>query len=318
MGRDALPLGPAAEAKTPPASAPQSIPGSDPGRGLLERRLAQQRALADFARRALRAPALDPLLAGAAALLEQFPAGSGADEDDVDFLEAVTDVVEAVGGKLRDVEASRHAALHDALTGLANRALIMDHLELALTRADRRSTLAAVIFLDLDDFKRINDSLGHLAGDELLVGVAERLRGAVRPADTVGRWGGDEFVAVCDDLDGVADVPVIVERVTAAFELPFRVQDMDLFVAASIGVAVSTGLEEPAALIAAADSEMYRSKHHHEAARRYGPLMPVAPGGLSPTKPERLTLRLLDLLSSLGVNEDASADAEARHLAASG
>lgn len=243
MGRDALPLGPAAEANTPPASAPQSIPDADPVRGLLERRLAQQRIFAEFARRALRTGALDPLLSEAAALLRQFSAGSGAgepevDDDDVVFLEAVTDVVEAAGGKLRDAEASRHAALHDALTGPANRALVMDHLELALTRAGRRSTLAAVIFLDLDDFKRINDSLGHLAGDELLVRVAERLRCAARPADTVGRWGGDEFVAVCDDLEGVADVPAIVERVTAAFELPIRVQDADPFVAAS---STSTG-----------------------------------------------------------------------------
>lgn len=320
MGRHAQPLGPAAEAETPPASAPQSISDSDPVRGLLERRLAQQGALADFARRALRASALDPLLAGAAALLQQFPAGSGAGdpEADVAFLEAVTDVVEAVGGKLRDVEACRHAALHDPLTGLANRALIMDHLELVLTRAGRRSTLVAVIFLDLDDFKRINDRLGHLTGDELLVRVAERLRSAVRPADTVGRWGGDEFVAVCDDLDGVADVPVVVERIATAFELPFRVTDMDLCVVASIGVAVSSGIDDPAALIAAADSEMYRSKHHHGATRRYGPVMPAVRGAQLTTKQERLTIRLLDLLSSLGVSEDAPADADARPLAASG
>jgi diguanylate cyclase (GGDEF)-like protein len=304
MGRDASPLGPVAEAQTPPASGPQFLPRSDPVRRHLERRLAQQRALAEFARRALRAPALDPLLAEAAALLRQFPPGSGAcepevDEEDLAFIEAVTDVVEAAGGRLRDAEASRHAALHDPLTGLANRALIMDHLELALMRAGRRSTLAAVIFLDLDDFKRINDSLGHLAGDELLVRVAERLRTAVRPADTMGRWGGDEFVAVCDDFERVADVPVIVKRIAAAFELPFRVRDTDLSVVASIGVAVSSGIDDPAALIAAADSEMYRSKRHHGAVRRHEPETPYAPSGPLPTKQERLTLRLLDLLSSL-------------------
>lgn len=279
MGRDAVLLGPAVEAQTPPASVPQS-PNSDPVRRILERRLAQQRGLADFARHALRAPTLGSLLAERTALLGQFAAGRGAcqpmaDEEDLAFMEALTDVVEAAGSKLRDGEASRHAALHDPLTGLANRALVMDHLELALTRAERRSTLAAVIFLDLDGFKRVNDSLGHLAGDELLVRVGERLRDAVRPADTVGRWGGDEFVAVCNDLHRVADVLVILERIAAAFELPFRVHDTVFSVGASLGAAVSTGIDDAATLIAAADSEMYLSKRHHGAFRRPEPAAAV-------------------------------------------
>src|SRR5688572_11036678 len=176
----------------------------------LERRLAQQRALADLARRA--------------------------------------------HSTLQLIETSRHAALHDPLTGLANRSLILDRLDLALKRAGRRSTLAAVVFLDLDDFKRINDTLGHVAGDELFVGVAERLRDAVRPADTVGRWGGDEFVVVCDDLEQATDMLVVIERIAAAFALPFDVHDRKFSVGAIIGFAVSGDLDDPSTLIAASDS----------------------------------------------------------------
>jgi diguanylate cyclase (GGDEF)-like protein len=215
-----------------------------------ERRLAQERALADFARRAQ--------------------------------------------SSLQAIEASRHAALHDPLTGLANRSLIMDHLDLALRRAGGRSTLAAVIFLDLDDFKLINDTLGHVAGDELLVDVAERLRDAVRPADTVGRWGGDEFVVVCEDLEEASDVHVIIERLASAFAFPFDVHDSVLSVVASIGVAVSGDINDPSTLIAAADSEMYRYKR-----TKGDPGMRRQDGASFHPKQERLTLRLLELLSSV-------------------
>jgi diguanylate cyclase (GGDEF)-like protein len=227
----------------------------------LERRLAQQRALADFARRA--------------------------------------------HSSLQAIETSRHAALHDPLTGLANRSLILDRLDLALKRSGRRSTLTAVVFLDLDDFKRINDTLGHVAGDDLLVGVAERLRDAVRPGDTVGRWGGDEFVVVCDDLEQAADVLVILERIVAAFVLPFDVHDMELPVVASIGYAVSGDINDPSTLIAAADSEMYRYKRSRGddwTLRPAGSEAPAFPAPTSPPKQERLTLRLLELLSSVSEN----------------
>lgn len=307
MGRNQSPFGSAAEAQTPPASVPQPDSSSDPSdpiRQRLERCLAQQRALADFARRALRAAALDVVIAEGAALARRFP-----DDEEFAFSEAIADVVEAVSGRLHAVATARHAALHDPLTGLANRSLIMDHLDLALKRLDRRSTLAAVVFLDLDDFKRINDTLGHLAGDELLVGVAERLRNAVRPTDTVGRWGGDEFVVVCDDLEQADDVLVIIERIAAAFELPFDVRGTEFSVVASIGAAVSADIDDPSTLIAAADSEMYRYK------RRKGDRWTLRPDGSGttafparsfPPKQERLTLRLLELLSS--VSEDSLVD----------
>jgi diguanylate cyclase (GGDEF)-like protein len=301
MGRKLSPFGSAAEAQTPPASVPQPVSPSDPIRQRLERCLAQQRALADFARRALRASALEAVIAEGAALARRFP-----DEEDLASSEVIADVVEAVSGRLHAAESSRHAALHDPLTGLANRSLILDHLDLALKRADRRPTLTAVVFLDLDDFKRINDTYGHIAGAELLVGVAERLRGAVRPADTVGRWGGDEFVVVCNDLEQTDDVHLILVRIATAFERPFDVHGTEFSVVASIGVAVSADIEDPSTLIAAADSEMYRYKRRKGdrwTLQRDASETITFPARSFPPKQERLTLRLLELLSS--VTEDS-------------
>lgn len=200
------------------------------------------------------------------------------DDDEVAFAASVADMLEAANVKLDAVEASSHAALHDPLTGLANRSLILDHLELALARAGRRSTLAAAIFLDLDDFKRVNDTQGHGCGDELLVQIAERLRPALRPADTLGRWGGDEFVVVCEDLERASEAPGIARRLAAALEVPFTVRDTELHVTASIGVAVSGGVDdEPALLIHAADSDMYRAKRAHSAADHQRPATPAFP-----------------------------------------
>ena len=167
-------------------------------------------------------------------------------------------MVAVVSGKLVVAEASHHAALHDPLTGLVNRSLILDHLGNALVRAARRSVLVAVVFLDLDDFKR---TLGFAAGDEVLKGIAARLGPAVRPGDTVGRWGGDEFVVICEDVEAVSDPASIVQRVAAAFDWPFAAHGAELDIAASIGVVVSGGADNgPASLIEAADVAMYQSK----------------------------------------------------------
>ena len=319
MGRDELPqIGSADEVQTPPASAPRSSSGSDPSRRLLQRRLAQQTALAEFGQSALSATALEPLLEEATALTHRLlpvpaPGAFGLPvvvEDDVAFAESVADMVGAASVRLDVAEASRHAALHDPLTGLANRSLVLDRLQLALARAGRRSALAAVIFLDLDDFKRANDTFGHGAGDELLVRIAERLRPAVRPADTLGRWGGDEFVVICEDLERASDAPAIAQRIAAVFERPFEVHDAELHVTASIGVAVSGGTDDqPAMLIHAADSAMYRAKRDHSAGEQEGD--DAFPAGVSRPKLDRLTRRLLDLLSGLEVVDLPAAGEEA-------
>jgi diguanylate cyclase (GGDEF)-like protein len=273
--------------------------------------------LAEFAQIALDATELEPLRAEATALVRRVApavmsgraeALPGADTDDALFAASVAGMLGAASGKLDAAEARDHAALHDPLTGLANRSLILDHLNLALARAARRGTLTAVLFLDLDDFKRVNDTLGHAAGDELLVSVARRLGPAVRPADTLGRWGGDEFVVVCEDLERVSDGPAIVHRVAAAFDLPFEINGTLLSVEASIGVALSGGDDDqPAALIHAADLAMYRAKRGDGDGERAGHEMPVFPSDDEwRPKLERVTGRLHDLLASIEVDEAAA------------
>ena len=148
----------------------------------------------------------------------------------------------------------RHAALHDELTGLPNRALLMDRIEHALSRA----APTAVLFLDLDHFKLVNDSRGHAAGDDLLVAVAQRLAAVARRGDTVARFGGDEFVVVCEDVDH-REAAALAEDVLAALRAPFELDGRVLHVAASVGVALS-----PAAsageLLRYADTAMYAAK----------------------------------------------------------
>jgi diguanylate cyclase (GGDEF)-like protein len=161
-----------------------------------------------------------------------------------------------------------HQALHDALTGLPNRALFIDRLKLALARSERRRAAVAVLFLDLDRFKLINDSLGHEAGDRVLVDVGTRLEEALRPGDTVARFGGDEFTALCEDVPSERAVLMIAERMTEAVGMPFALGNGDgdggeTFLTASIGIAMAEG---PAAdgvaesLVRDADAAMYRAK----------------------------------------------------------
>jgi diguanylate cyclase (GGDEF)-like protein len=154
-----------------------------------------------------------------------------------------------------------HQALHDPLTGLPNRTLFFDRLELALARGQRRPSAVAVLFLDLDRFKVINDSLGHETGDRLLVDLAARLAAVLRPGDTVARFGGDEFTILCDDIDGERDAIIIAERVGEAVAAPFVLDDNEAFLTASVGIAMATGRDaRPEALIRDADAAMYRAK----------------------------------------------------------
>jgi diguanylate cyclase (GGDEF)-like protein len=150
-----------------------------------------------------------------------------------------------------------HQGLHDALTGLPNRALLLDRLAHALARAARSHSEVAVLFLDLDTFKTVNDSLGHTAGDELLVAVAQRLLGCVRPGDTAARFGGDEFVVLLEDIEA-ENVPAAAQRILDTLREPFELEQREVFVSASIGIAV--GRSEADDLIRNADLALYRAK----------------------------------------------------------
>jgi diguanylate cyclase (GGDEF)-like protein/PAS domain S-box-containing protein len=153
-----------------------------------------------------------------------------------------------------------HQAIHDPLTGLPNRLLFVDRLRRALATAEGDNRVA-VLFLDLDQFKVINDSLGHNAGDRLLVALADRLRAAIRPSDTVARFGGDEFAVLCT---GVPDEDVAYElarRISSAVSKPIVLPEGEVFVTASVGIALSGGeLETPETLLRNADAAMYRAK----------------------------------------------------------
>ena len=132
-----------------------------------------------------------------------------------------------------------YQAFHDPLTSLPNRALFMDRLEHALIRADRREQAVALVFLDLDNFKIVNDSLGHQAGDQMLIAAAERLLDCVRTEDTVARLGGDEFTILIEDVRGLDSALEVAERIALKLRSPFAVVGHEVFSTASIGIAVS-------------------------------------------------------------------------------
>ena len=159
----------------------------------------------------------------------------------------------------------RHAALHDSLTDLPNRRLLSDRIETALNRAERSSRTVAVLFLDLDDFKQINDSFGHDAGDTMLVAVARNIISVLRTCDTVARIGGDEFVVLCEDVSSEGDISLLVGRLLEAIRRPVKIDAQLATVSASIGVAVPGSRHEKGdQLVRMADLAMYRAKHHPE------------------------------------------------------
>ena len=171
-------------------------------------------------------------------------------------------------GQLQDITERKrvehelaHRALHDPLTGLPNRVLFEDRLGHALQQAERRGTRAAVLFADLDNFKVINDSLGHGVGDDLLVAVAKRLNKILRPADTISRFGGDEFTILCEDIgDDDGDIVTVAERISEHMAAPFKVQGRQVFLTLSLGIAPSGDGGEPAELLRDADAAMYAAK----------------------------------------------------------
>ena len=169
--------------------------------------------------------------------------------------------VSAAVDNTRLFEAVRAKSLHDPLTGLANRTVLLDRLEQAQARSQRSGSCVAVLFLDLDRFKLINDSLGHDAGDELLVAVAQRLLTGLRPGDTAARFGGDEFVVLCEDVAGPHEALALAERMSETLLPPFSLAGEDAFVTASVGVAMSSGAGPDAGeLLRDADAAMYQAK----------------------------------------------------------
>jgi diguanylate cyclase (GGDEF)-like protein len=207
-----------------------------------------------------------PLLAGGS-LLGITVAAWGSDPVPADRLQealarmrGLTDQAATALQKARLVEAVRHQSLHDALTSLPNRVLFADRLEQAL-RTSARTGGAAVLFCDLDRFKQVNDVLGHAAGDELLRQVAARLRGALRPGDTVGRLSGDEFAVLLPGVTDEAAADEVARRVVGCFDEPFRIEGRQLRVTTSVGVAVHVGPDGRGDwLLRAADTAMYTAK----------------------------------------------------------
>ena len=158
----------------------------------------------------------------------------------------------------RMVRDALHQAFHDPLTDLPNRALFLDRLDLGLSRVQRSKSKLAVLFLDVDRFKIVNDSLGHAAGDQLLREVAARLVASIRPGDTAARFGGDEFAILLEDVEGLAAVEQVALRILGALRVPFAVAGRDVFVSASIGIAMEATTAGD--MIRDADLAMYRAK----------------------------------------------------------
>lgn len=176
--------------------------------------------------------------------------------------------VHGISATLRDITERKqfetdlsHLAFHDALTSLPNRSLFMVRLEQALAHAERHATQVALIFLDLDNFKLINDSLGHQIGDCLLIAVAERIQRCIRPQDMAARLGGDEFTIVLEDITDVMDATKVAERIIQELDAAFALDAHEVFTSTSIGIALSsTDNQDPNALLRDADLAMYRAK----------------------------------------------------------
>jgi diguanylate cyclase (GGDEF)-like protein len=158
-------------------------------------------------------------------------------------------------------ERSHERSLHDALTGLPNRTLLLERIDHAIVRSGRSRKVVAVLFVDLDNFKGVNDSFGHHIGDDLLVAVSERLESALRPADTVARISGDEFVILCEELDRDEQVEVVASRVVDALGTAFVISGIEVEISASVGIAFASQTNHnPEQLLHAADTAMYQVK----------------------------------------------------------
>ncbi|HEY1689819.1 MAG TPA: EAL domain-containing protein [Solirubrobacteraceae bacterium] len=182
---------------------------------------------------------------------------------DVDFVQALANILADALQQRATEDDIRYQALHDPLTSLPNRVLFLDRLGHALSRP---SAKVAVVLLDIDNFKLVNDSLGHSAGDELLMEIAPRLKTALRPEDTIARLGGDEFVVLLEHIEDERAAARVAKRIVAAFETPFRLSVGEYFTKVSLGIALAGAQNShPAELISDADAAMYQAKEHGRA-----------------------------------------------------
>ncbi len=178
-------------------------------------------------------------------------------DEEIGFLQAVAHILSTAVTRLRGEAQIRHEAVHDPLTGLANRTLFRDHLEQALARSKRSGSTSGLLFVDLDNFKQVNDAHGHGVGDAVLVELGRRLDAAVRPADTVARLGGDEFVVLCEQVDRDAAV-ALGHRLQEAIRRPLTAGGFVHDLTASVGIALGT--DDPDLLLGNADRAVYRAK----------------------------------------------------------
>jgi diguanylate cyclase (GGDEF)-like protein len=180
---------------------------------------------------------------------------------DVHFLEAVANVIGSAIERARGDDLLAYQAVHDSLTSLPNRVLFVDRLTTALSRLQRNHSTLAVLFLDIDRFKLINDSVGHVQGNEVLVLVAERLRKALRAGDSIARFGGDEFVVLCEDVTDEAEAMQLAQRLTDFTEGPLVVNGVEHIVTLSVGIALARSHKTPVEeLLRDADAAMYQAK----------------------------------------------------------
>jgi diguanylate cyclase (GGDEF)-like protein len=190
-------------------------------------------------------------------LVASYEAGRRYSELEQEVLAAFAEHTSLALTDAKNFDDALHRAFHDALTELPNRPLFLDRLEHALARSPRSDSGVAVLFLDIDRFKGVNDRFGHAAGDELLIAVARRLEECVRPGDTVARFGGDEFAVLVEEV-GDDQATAVASRILAALEAPFSIQEKNVFVSASVGIA--TGRRGADELMRNADLAMYKAK----------------------------------------------------------
>lgn len=180
--------------------------------------------------------------------------------DDLAFLESIASVLSSAQKRISTEREIRHQSLHDSLTGLPNRSLMLDRIQHAIDTLKGSQETASLLLLDLDDFKVLNDSLGHQSGDRLLEEVASRLRVLVNESDTVARLGGDEFLILCENRESPMEALDLSNRIRDSFKVPFQLDERSIFATASIGITFVTSESEVVELVREVDTAMYQAK----------------------------------------------------------